>query len=340
MPRKIGMVITIGTPNTGTPLAGIGSVFNSPLFCGTSQFRLAWTGTSWCQDHAIAGMSSFGGQIAALPELPSAIPLHAIAGDASVLLPLLGVWQFVDTQSDGLVPVSSALHLRGGGGQQTTDTFPCHALPGVPMISGPCAHAELPGNPEVIWKVHNYIRAYLQANPLSAQPSPGTGDHCLIYQPEDQQATCQPSIVTGFWMTGQGQWTVHGGNLRISPGAPAGTIAQTMHGTETWNAGGQLIIGHARLTLVTQPDGSLAGTYAGDAWYTQTGPLPAGFQVPSPPEMLAGQTITLVPVAPGLAKTTYNSDSVPPWPASYAGGNPYWCGAALAVANPSQYCGA
>ena len=48
------------------------------------------------------------------------------------------------------MPVSSALHLRGGGGQQTTDTFPCHALPGVPMISGPCAHAELPGNPEVI----------------------------------------------------------------------------------------------------------------------------------------------------------------------------------------------
>jgi len=32
-------------------------------------------------------MSTFGGQIAALPELPSSIPLHAIAGDETLIEP-------------------------------------------------------------------------------------------------------------------------------------------------------------------------------------------------------------------------------------------------------------
>ena len=114
-------------------------------------------------------------------------------------------------------------------------------------------------------------------------------------------------------------------------------------GTENWNAGGQIIRGHAQLTFISQPDGSLAGTYTRDAWYTQDAPQTSpslcsncDVHPPSTPDMLKGQTFTLVPVQPGLAKTRYDSNS----PAAWVGGNPYWCGDGLAVANPSRYCGA
>ena len=58
-----------------------------------------------------------------------------------------------------------------------------------------------------------------------------------------------------YWLADGGPWTVHGSQLQISQG-PSGLI-----GTQTWNAGGNIDIGHAQLAFTSNADGSLTGTY-------------------------------------------------------------------------------
>jgi pimeloyl-ACP methyl ester carboxylesterase len=308
----IAMVTTIGTPHEGTKL---GDAFN--LLCGSSFGRQQadrYLGAGACEKwSAPRGMTSFSADIAALGELPPGIAVHEIAGDET-LYKVPFAWATVDIPFHGdiAVPVSSALHKRPGWAQ-AGDTFDPVTNPHV-LGDVSAWHLQLQANQKVIALVTGYVSDWIRKNP----PAPVLGGDA-------------------YWLAGGGKWRIHGENLVISRGLSGLT------GTQTWNAGGQIILGHAQLTFVTQPDGSLVGTYAGDAWYTQSAPQPApslcsncNVYPPSTPEVLKGQTITLVPVAPNLAKMTYNSDSVPPWTAAVAGGSPYWCGWNLA--DQGRYC--
>jgi pimeloyl-ACP methyl ester carboxylesterase len=315
----IGMVITIGTPNAGS-FAGDGRTllcYDGVVLPAIADQFLPGICTQW---DAASAMGVFSPQIWLLPKLPSSIPVvHAIAGDETLVWTIWsrGSWSAkaeLPLHGDGVVPTWSALEKRSGGQENTGFTFTN------PLNAGDVSvwHLQLKSNPLVIAKTAGYIQDYIAANPPAAVAPALGGD--------------------AFWLAAGGQWQVHGSNLVISRG-PSG-----LTGMETWNAGGQIILGHAQLAFTSLPDGSLAGTYIGDAWYTERGPLLPGMSgPPSTPEMLKGQTITLVPVEPNLAKTTWNSDSVPPWPAIFnTEGNPYWCGADLALTghDRTQYCGA
>ena len=88
--KDIAEVITIGTPNTGSFEADFPSWVHE-IICKTPksvQEHIPYM-SEFCADFtAAAGLSAFGPKIAALPELPSDIPLHAIAGEMTILMPL------------------------------------------------------------------------------------------------------------------------------------------------------------------------------------------------------------------------------------------------------------
>ncbi len=308
----IGMVITIATPNDGSFASNI-----RPLICAGP------TVVTVLAEHAVPGlcsdweaadaMSLFAPRIMKLPQLPPSIPvLHAIAGDETfiweiwaghpqsrVMLPFFG---------DGIVTPGSALHKRPGSMHDTFDTFTNPWVPG----DMSAWHLALKGNPQVIAKTRDYIQAYVQAN----------------------QPTVVAPVLGGaaYWLAGGGKWWVHDAALQISPG-PSGTLT----GAESWNAGGAVITGHAQIAFSILPDGSLAGTYTTSTTYTYSEqPLPAGFLTPSPSDgPRQGQTFTLVPITPTLAKSVSGGNS--PTPAAGVG-NPYLCQAGFA--GPGDPCGA
>jgi pimeloyl-ACP methyl ester carboxylesterase len=268
--QYIGTVITIGTPNTGSFLGNIGTGLY-PLACSGSKSRLGVNipllASICAGENAEAGMKVFGPEISSLPELPSGIPLYAIAGNETILLTLGLASEIVPTLGDVAVLQSSALSPRGGS------TFWCIALD---TYQGSCWHNALPSNPGVEQKVRSIIQTYIASLP---PPAPALGG-------------------LAYWLADGGRWYVHDEQLQLTQG-PSGLI-----GTMTWNAGGAIITGHAQLALTLQPDGSLAGTFTTSATYTYSQqPLPAGFQTPTPADgPTAGQPYTLVPVAPMLAK--------------------------------------
>jgi pimeloyl-ACP methyl ester carboxylesterase len=297
----LAAVITIGTPNTGTQLASIGDIGRSPLLCGTSQFKLAWTDTKWCQDfRALAGMSAFGGQITALPELPSSIPLHAIAGDETVLHPLGSAITILPLLGDGLVLTSSALHALPQWSQSVA-TVSCTTLAN-PL--GPCWHGALPRNLEVEQKVYDIIHVYVQAYRPPAPAAPALGGDA-------------------YWLAGGGKWYHHGMGFQISRG-PLG-----LTGTEYWNEYGTIVNGQIHLAFTSNADGSLTGTYTTSATYTYVQGGPADYPDvpnPDPSSPQKGQVITLMPVGPHYAKKVE--------PVGWAG----LCQEGMA--HPWDYCGA
>lgn len=166
--QYIGSVITIGTPNTGSFLATAG-VALYPLACDGSQSRLGLSIgllTSICEGfNAEKGMLMYGSDIDQLPELPASIPLHAIAGNETILTGL-GLASLVwPTFGDVAVLQSSALSPRGG------TTYWCVMRNG---YQGPCWHNLLPSNQAVDDQVKAIIWQYIQAHP-APQPAPSTG---------------------------------------------------------------------------------------------------------------------------------------------------------------------
>jgi hypothetical protein len=131
-----------------------------------------------------------------------------------------------------------------------------------------------------------------------------------------------------YWLAHGGRWFVHGETLQISQGSSGLT------GTMTWNAGGNVWTGTAHLAFTHYADGTLAGTFTDNAAYAQTGSDTSSFPQPDPGGPQQGQTITLAPVSPMLAKMVYDSSS----PAMFAGGNTNLC--QLGLPNETQYCGA
>jgi pimeloyl-ACP methyl ester carboxylesterase len=269
----IGMVITLGTPNTGSFWSNAGDdarkiicweqTYNSQNVQLPSDFCKNWT--------ALAGMSVFGDKIAGLPELPSSIPLYAIAGNEVLHLRLGLSVVDIPLGGDGVVSISSALHKRsnGGPGSYTAIQNPPR------MLDISAWHGYLPTkNRDIIAMTSDLIRTYIRTHPA---PAPALGGDA-------------------FWLAHGGKWYVHGMGLQLYRG-PSG-----LAGTETWNAYGTVVTGTNHLVFTSQPDGSLIGTFTDDAAYTRTGfGDPSGFQ-PDPAAPKKGDVVKLVPVAPERAK--------------------------------------
>jgi pimeloyl-ACP methyl ester carboxylesterase len=167
---SIAEVITLGTPNTGAAGAGFGDAVRQ-LFCDTqSMLNYSPDTGSFCTEFtALSGMDAYGGQIASLPELPSSIPLYAIAGDETVQDPLGGAVYQLPSGSDMLVDVPSALHQPPGGGQFTPVTITCSSW----HPRGPCWHGALPGNAIAQADVRNWVQAYVRAHYGPQAPAQG-----------------------------------------------------------------------------------------------------------------------------------------------------------------------
>jgi hypothetical protein len=311
----IGMVITLGTPNTGSFWSNAGDkarallcweqTYNSQNFQVPSDFCKDWT--------ALSGMSAYGDKIASLPELPSRIPLYAIAGNEVIHIRLGLSVVDIPLGGDGVVTTSSALHKRsnGGPGSYTPIQNPPR------MLDFSAMHGNLPQNKDIIAMVHDLIYAYIQAHPA---PAPALGG-------------------TAYWLANGGRWFVHDYQLQITQG-PSG-----LTGKESWNAGpcdwqntSDTAAGHCwgsdELAFTSQPDGSLEGTVISVPVYTSSaGSLPAGYQ-PEPGEPYQGQAIRLLPVAPMLAKFIQVSND------NFGNGNSNLCQQGLPSATETQYCGA
>jgi hypothetical protein len=296
------MVITLGTPNTGTFWSDAGETgrktlcweqtYNSQNVHLPSDFCKSWT--------ALAGMSAFGPKIGLLPELPAAIPLYAIAGNEI----FHGQIGFAATDilfdGDGVVSLSSALHHRSGGGTTSYTT----------IQNPPSAwHGDLPKNRDIIAMVGDLIRTYIATHPA---PAPALGGDF-------------------YWLANGGQWTVHDSQLQISRG-PSGLV-----GDESWNAYGAVVTGHAQLAFTGNADGSLTGTYTTSTTYTYAQGTAGDYPefTPDSAAPRAGQTVTLTPIAPMYAKSVPGGSS----PAAYGLGNPYLCQSGLAP-NLIRNCGA
>ena len=331
---NIAMVVTVGTPNTGSLEANAMAIVHRVTCDNTSPAELSTEPglAAYCAGQsAYAGMSMFGSQIRSLPELDTHIPLHAIAG-REVLGGPVKIWNaqvnLLSAFGDFVVPERSALHQRPGGTQtvRTVTNNPDR------LFDFSAAHPNLPKNPEIIQLVRGYVSDYLLAHPAPApvQTTPALGGDA-------------------YWLAEGGQWQVHGAQLRISRG-PSG-----LTGDESWNVYGQIVTAHAELSFTSNADGSLTGTYIspslatcvrtqrdyGATCYTYRQGTPSDYpnvgsaSDPSNPQL--GQTITLVPVAPYHAKAVYNGNS----PSGWVDGNPNWCQAGLETTEPGfQYCGA
>jgi pimeloyl-ACP methyl ester carboxylesterase len=319
--NDIALVVTLGTPNTGAFLANAGAIVHH-MICTNSRFSLMSMGVSpgspapgsFCAEWtSLAGMSVFGSQINALPELPSNIPLYAIAGDETIEDPLGGAIIYVPLFGDFVVLKSSALNKRPTGGPGSDTTIACHGLD--PF--GSCWHVALTRNQVAEQEVHDLIYAYVQSHPgQAAQPT--------------------QSSSAAYWLAGGGRWYVHGIALQISQG-PSG-----LTGTETWNEGpcdpanlpGVMCEGSASLAFTSQANGSLAGTYTTNTTYTPWSGTTVGNFPGDPGAPQKGQTVLLEPIAPMHAQSVLGPDS----PMMFSGGNLNWCQQGLADA--SQYCGA
>jgi hypothetical protein len=228
--RNIAMVVTIGTPNTGSLEANVMALTRRAICDNTPPAEVSASPglADYCTNQtAYSGMSMFGTQIGLLPELDPGIELHAIAG-REVLGPAIHLWNarvnLASALGDFVVPERSALHQRPAGTQtdKTVTNDPYR------LGDFSAAHGELTKNPQIIQLVHGYVSDYLRAHPLPAAPAcptsgdvPGASD-CYAHATAPTQSA--PSPVLGgesYWLANGGYWYVHGMQLQISGGPRA-----------------------------------------------------------------------------------------------------------------------
>jgi pimeloyl-ACP methyl ester carboxylesterase len=186
----IGLVVTIGTPNSGSALANGFSGVLRDLGCDIPDAIGDVSENNVCALSAINALRDNSAQLAKLPMLPSSIPLRAIAGDVTVTFPLFFTSLAEDTQGDLIVSEKSALQgmqdPAAGGGQ---DTVACSIsidrmnpgwlaldkVTGSPILPT-CWHSALPHNTTVEQDTIGAIKQYLASVALSAviQPYVGT----------------------------------------------------------------------------------------------------------------------------------------------------------------------
>jgi pimeloyl-ACP methyl ester carboxylesterase len=283
----IGMVITLGTPNTGTFEANIGETARS-ILCweqtyNSQNVRLP---SDFCKNwKALAGMSDFGPKIGDLKALPAQIPLFAIAGNETFHGQIGFAATDIPFGGDGVVSLPSALHHRPGGG---TSSYTTIQNPGIFDVSA--THGELPKNRDIIAMVHDLIRAYIAHHPAPV-PAP----------------VATPSPVLGgdaYWLADGGKWYVHDLWIQISRGSSGLT------GEVGWNAGpcefnnpsSEHCWGTAKVAFTSQQDGSLTGTYTTGSAYATSSGTPAGTFQGDPEAPKEGQSFRLIPVAPHHAR--------------------------------------
>jgi len=266
--NAIAEVITLGTPNTGAPIAGLGDAIRQ-LFCDT-QSMLSSPGTgSFCTEFtALAGMADYSSQIANLPELPGSIPLHAIAGAQTIKDPLGGAWIETSGTDDLLAPVDSALHQPPGSSQFTTKTIACTSL--IPF--GPCWHGALPNNSAAQADVRSFVRTYFKAHYGPRAPA---GQQPLSGHPAGPDGEDPLNVVYGYYddlnaHQYQQAWELGGSNIAAQNGQTydswvagyAGTAGLYITGQDAGTGLGNHLV-QVSIT-VTQTDGSVryyAGTY-------------------------------------------------------------------------------
>jgi pimeloyl-ACP methyl ester carboxylesterase len=203
----IAMVITIGTPNTGT-LVGNGH----DLLCGAAGlgFEMAWPG--FCtQFQAASAMSVLNPEILSLPKLPPSIPvLHAIAGDQTCYWKIGGALAEFPFFGDVVVPTGSALDKRPGSMNDTYESVVNPVVPG----NWSAWHLQLTANPQIQQLVHGYIADYLQAHPVPA----AQGQQPLTGHPAGPDGNDPLNFIYGYYdalnaHNYQWAWNAGGSNI-------------------------------------------------------------------------------------------------------------------------------
>lgn len=157
--QQIGLVITLGTPNTGSLLATTGNALSTTGVIGCEVILALQTGLnlpcpdlgSWlfgantpaAQAMAIGLDGQPSQDLSALQALPSTIPLDAIAGQVTVTTSLfgLGLFQINGPQSDLgdlVVPVASALDGAPPTSPAHPGTSTPHSGPGSGTLTISC----------------------------------------------------------------------------------------------------------------------------------------------------------------------------------------------------------
>lgn len=288
--QDIGLVVTIGTPNTGS---GWANAWSGALRYVVCPVRLVFgeyvSGNNSCALNAVSGLRNSSDQIKRLPWLPDSIPVLAVAGDVTVTFPIFQT-TLKETGSDLIVSKKSALkgaaHTESGGGRMVAHCtisvvrlreLAARTVLGVETFP-PCYHSNLPHNKQVTAATVEAIRKY------------------------------QASLSFGKYA---GRWDVHGTVLRIKANR-TGELA--------WNAGscGEPIAGVncngiAQLRFVSTGNG-IRGTITSIRYQPWTDdPLPPDFTPPTGGYQV-GDALSLRLIAPGVLQRTAG----PP-------GNPYYC---------------
>lgn len=168
-PNKIGLAITIGTPHLGSPLAGEAAAY----------WYTRCNGFGCMQSEAARAMKVGSPQLAALPRMPSTVPLRAIAGDIVTTAPGWGG----TTQThhgDYVVSVASAIDeyttQYPGDGKFTIECQPPVSIGvffGWIPLGSPCEHGRLLRNAQVQTKVVQALGEYVLSQPdPTPTPSP------------------------------------------------------------------------------------------------------------------------------------------------------------------------
>jgi pimeloyl-ACP methyl ester carboxylesterase len=183
---KIGAVITLGTPNTGSFLRGNAVVSGAEQVLLKSLALNCWalqrvTGDLCEMRHVMEGPAAVAftpgsSELKKLPDLPPEIPVEGIAGKVSVTTQLFNqTYTLTGNAGDLVVSVPSALAgARDIGGLGGPDTIDCGTAP-VPVTRGwtppTCWHGTETSSPLFKSKVRATIQKYLDKHPV---PPPKT----------------------------------------------------------------------------------------------------------------------------------------------------------------------
>ena len=171
---ELGLVITLGTPHTGS-LWGNATTAVATSVCqgivGSLTFNpllgLLMTKDMCLANLALKGLSKDSRELQELLRFPANVPVKAIAGHAGVLVQVFGVEIGIDTKSDLVVGVDSATaeHTSTGMGDGTF-IFECEGY-----VSGglSCSHNGLLQAPQVQAEVKKSIGQYLSGGCLSVE---------------------------------------------------------------------------------------------------------------------------------------------------------------------------
>lgn len=179
--NELGLVVTLGTPHTGTLFGNAATAAGTAACQGIvrqltfSPILGALVGPDQCLAFATAvpSLSKGSKQLQALPPFPRSVPVLAVAGDVSLTANLLFAHVSVPTNSDLAVGTLSATDEyadQNGGGRAI---FSCEAFVLNPT-STDCWHNAMYMTPRIQQAVVDGIRTYLASLTRAAKGVPST----------------------------------------------------------------------------------------------------------------------------------------------------------------------